>query len=804
MASWRLPQAQCSRFHAGVVVRSDEVGVHWEDGGGLEVEDSVTLVEVEAAGVAEVEDGVWVVDAELAQMIFCPRPGRSGEGRPGVELPKGRLTAGAGLAVLGQTAFIADGDNILTIKLHKKSLARQLGPLVAAGGIAVNATTGEVFASDCGSNCILVFQAQGDGKAIRQWGSSGSEYGQFDRPQGICVGNGVVVVADSGNNRIQAFSLLMLGKVEWVLDGLDDPYAVSFDCDGDLLVVDQNGEQWFGTPGSDDEESCSEQETQSSDKESDSEDEEYSFSADDSIDIKHSASTSNMLSPTPPIGAVHETISKRHDRKGVTDASTYLARSELVAEKREQDENSKSLLNQTTNSSTNRLDQNSKEKNWTQNIEESDPLDEQEHKTSFLARDTGQKNHVPQISPINHCKSELENELNPNQRLEDDQSCDPSDFEIQSDSEVASKPERPSETQIPREKKVEASPKPKQYAQLHDLNTLAQSSSATLKTLHDGNQRALPGIKVHRQFVKDSIELKQAVLAAQAKLQMLKQEKIHLEQKKQTIRSQVVDNFLDPRLEAQAICARGKKMSTLIMTEHQVRGCRDPLKLEDFILELQILSKELKSTLKPLRSQARKAQLKANDAKAKKVKNERSRRQHEMESNATRSPISVIKSELEKLKHEFEQAQKRSTEQRDQLSEALENYRAAKVSINTKLCDASADLEQARHERVGLEEQIRRLKEGRTDLGALQSKLKSLGGGLAVLELEYQKFVRRHRASVLNAHQAQELLLLATKHCPSKHLAAQKLDREDLELFLGKYELDFFDFECLEQLYFGL
>lgn len=78
------------------------------------------------------------------------------------------------------------------------------GEFLAPQGIAI-APNGNVVVADSGNHRIQIFKA--DGTFIRKFGRSGSEEGQFNFPLGIAVAkNGELYVADTGNNRIQQFS----------------------------------------------------------------------------------------------------------------------------------------------------------------------------------------------------------------------------------------------------------------------------------------------------------------------------------------------------------------------------------------------------------------------------------------------------------------------------------------------------------------------------------------------------------------------------------------------------------------------
>ncbi len=64
---------------------------------------------------------------------------------------------------------------------------------------------GLVYVADSGNNRIQVFDA--DGRFVRGWGSFGVEAGQFNEPWGVAVDEQYVYVADTWNHRIQKFTL---------------------------------------------------------------------------------------------------------------------------------------------------------------------------------------------------------------------------------------------------------------------------------------------------------------------------------------------------------------------------------------------------------------------------------------------------------------------------------------------------------------------------------------------------------------------------------------------------------------------
>ncbi|MBR1368723.1 hypothetical protein RJ53_04045 [Methanocalculus chunghsingensis] len=80
---------------------------------------------------------------------------------------------------------------------------------------------------------------------VTQWGSYGSDDGQFIRPEGIAIdGEGNIYVADSGNNRIQKFDNDGSFVTKWGLLGsglreFNNPKGVAVDDEGTIFVVDE-------------------------------------------------------------------------------------------------------------------------------------------------------------------------------------------------------------------------------------------------------------------------------------------------------------------------------------------------------------------------------------------------------------------------------------------------------------------------------------------------------------------------------------------------------------------------------------
>jgi DNA-binding beta-propeller fold protein YncE len=87
------------------------------------------------------------------------------------------------------------------------------------------------------------------GTFLTKWGSEGSGDGQFQYPAGIAVdGSGNVLVADSGNHRIQKFSNTGTFVTTWGSQGAGDgqfyyPRGVAVDASGNIYVADSGNQR---------------------------------------------------------------------------------------------------------------------------------------------------------------------------------------------------------------------------------------------------------------------------------------------------------------------------------------------------------------------------------------------------------------------------------------------------------------------------------------------------------------------------------------------------------------------------------
>jgi hypothetical protein len=99
-----------------------------------------------------------------------------------------------------------------------------------------------ILVADSGNHRIQAFDASG--AFVTSYGALGSDPGQFNTPQGLAVDpHGQVIVADKGNNRLQVIGYdgSAFTYVRSIGVGLNEPTGVSAYCDDRILVANTGG-----------------------------------------------------------------------------------------------------------------------------------------------------------------------------------------------------------------------------------------------------------------------------------------------------------------------------------------------------------------------------------------------------------------------------------------------------------------------------------------------------------------------------------------------------------------------------------
>ena len=108
-------------------------------------------------------------------------------------------------------------------------------------GVAVHSLKNQVYVSDIVQNRILLFSIDDTNRLtfLKQWGSRGSENGQFHQPNGIAVDSmrNRVLVADTWNHRICVFDLVGLFEFEFGSGELKCPMCVTVDSYSNFIFV---------------------------------------------------------------------------------------------------------------------------------------------------------------------------------------------------------------------------------------------------------------------------------------------------------------------------------------------------------------------------------------------------------------------------------------------------------------------------------------------------------------------------------------------------------------------------------------
>ncbi len=116
------------------------------------------------------------------------------------------------------------------------------GQFEEPAGIAVNPINGVVVVADEGNDRLDEFNEQGE--YMRDFGNQGTGNGQLDEPRGVAVdGEGDVWVTDTGNNRVEKFGergeyLSQFGTSGTGNGQFKSPKGVAIDSKGDVWVTD--------------------------------------------------------------------------------------------------------------------------------------------------------------------------------------------------------------------------------------------------------------------------------------------------------------------------------------------------------------------------------------------------------------------------------------------------------------------------------------------------------------------------------------------------------------------------------------
>jgi DNA-binding beta-propeller fold protein YncE len=138
--------------------------------------------------------------------------------------------------------FSRDGQFILQWGSH----GSEAGQFVQPRSLAIDEND-HIWVADACNHRIQVFDASGtEVKLVRIWGDKGREPGQLSYPYGLALdGKGHVFVCEFGNSRVQEFTTDGQYVGYWGSPGrqegeLYEPWEIAFDSRGKLHVLDTN------------------------------------------------------------------------------------------------------------------------------------------------------------------------------------------------------------------------------------------------------------------------------------------------------------------------------------------------------------------------------------------------------------------------------------------------------------------------------------------------------------------------------------------------------------------------------------
>jgi hypothetical protein len=141
----------------------------------------------------------------------------------------------------GAAPTAAPGGVALTQVNQWGSAGSGTGEFRSPASVAVDAH-GNVVVADTGNNRIQALASSTD--PIGSWGSAGAELGEFDHPMAVALDRrGNIYVADTNNNRIQKLSATGQLLAAWGSQGsgsgdFDHPAGIAVDGSGNIYVAD--------------------------------------------------------------------------------------------------------------------------------------------------------------------------------------------------------------------------------------------------------------------------------------------------------------------------------------------------------------------------------------------------------------------------------------------------------------------------------------------------------------------------------------------------------------------------------------
>jgi sugar lactone lactonase YvrE len=194
------------------------------------------------------DDQLYLVDITARIQVFT-RDGRFLRGWRTPESKNGRPT---GMSIIDGKLYVADTHyfRVLVYTLDGKLLEdKSFGTAGSEPGNlgwttdVVQDSSGSLYVSEYGQHDRIQKFAP-DGTFILQWGTHGTEPGQFIRPQNMWVDiDDRIWVCDAGNHRLQVFDTQGQFLMTWGKEGIESgylsyPYCVLFDAQANVVVCE--------------------------------------------------------------------------------------------------------------------------------------------------------------------------------------------------------------------------------------------------------------------------------------------------------------------------------------------------------------------------------------------------------------------------------------------------------------------------------------------------------------------------------------------------------------------------------------
>lgn len=643
----------------------------------------------------------------------------------------------SGLACYRNRIYVTDAEaNQLHILTDDGAIIKSIGSSGAQRGqfsmpsaVAISAKRGEVFVCDTGNDRIQVFDYNGE--YIRSFGSSGSSNGNFQHPTGVTVSDtlDVVAVADQGNHRIQAFDLIMLGRLVWLIqDDIFNPASVAFDAEDDILVSDETGAQWFAPPSAGEKasESCSSPSSSSSISES--------------FDTENEELDSQALRPYQT-RSPHHTGSHRLSLRSPSKSDLF------------------------TQSHHNRIYSDS-------SAEESSDGSEDDDADQF--EDDGD--------------NAIENEGEGEGSQDDEQSYDEQSYDEQFDedeeSDISANDNQENYNIQVLAPMVNQLLQQKQKGQIQKKSAWQGSDDATAR-----GSLGRAGHRVHQEYVRDSLALKEEIIQLRREVTNLENHRAIIREEKAAMDRELLTtldtndtNRSFAAVQLQAAQPRNRALDS----REAIEACHDLLLLEERLLELNIMQKDLKRSLPTMRKQVtveeeRSLQLSSERTRVERVLDETlsglaTPESQEQRSELLKAQIKRCEQDLAHLvqahQNRLNQLQKDKDELSIMLRQKAEDLYSLRQRIQKEKLRRSMEATNSSHQAI------------QNELNELKTQFDYLGGQDQLVRVAFDSIVPK-RQHTLDCEQILHALRYCAQYAPHETGAIKDLNLHDVEQYVS-------------------